>query len=222
MERKPDHHPFNRPSPPVVPPFARRVDDLRQELSGKDIEQLAFRCAGHIVAGAGGSELRLEHWGTEYSLAAPEWIARQAVNGIEAPLHIQGLLLYHLLTADGTPIRERWIAFADLPSGRFYNTAFQGYTGGELAHSLGADLERFSLACQAAGGKPVPLGDQAFRFNALPRLPILAAAWAGDEDFPPAYRILFDESAPHYLPTDVCAILGSMLTRRILKASQTP
>jgi hypothetical protein len=48
-------------------------------------------------------------------------------------------------------------------------------------------------------------------------LPLLAVAWPGDEDFPPAYRVLFDESAPHYLPTDVCAILGSFLTRRIIR-----
>jgi hypothetical protein len=38
----------------------------------------------------------------------------------------------------------------------------------------------------------------------------------GDENFPASCQILFDASACHYLPTDVCAILGSMLTRKLL------
>ena len=40
--------------------------------------------------------------------------------------------------------------------------------------------------------------------------------WLGDEDFPSSCKILFDESASHYLPIDGCAILGSMLVRRLL------
>ncbi|MFN2105113.1 MAG: DUF3786 domain-containing protein [Candidatus Promineifilaceae bacterium] len=45
-----------------------------------------------------------------------------------------------------------------------------------------------------------------------------AVCWLGDEDFPTSYRILFDRSIEHHLPTDACAILGSMLTTRLTKA----
>jgi hypothetical protein len=55
----------------------------------------------------------------------------------------------------------------------------------------------------------------------LPRLSLLAAYWAGDEDFPASMRVLFDAAAEHHLPMDVCAIAGGMLTRRILKAHRS-
>jgi hypothetical protein len=39
--------------------------------------------------------------------------------------------------------------------------------------------------------------------------------WEGDEDFPSTYQILFDAAVSHHLPTDACAILGSILTHRL-------
>ncbi len=39
----------------------------------------------------------------------------------------------------------------------------------------------------------------------------------GDEEFSPSYRILFDANTRHHLPTDTCAIIGSTLTRRLIK-----
>ncbi|MDL1911699.1 DUF3786 domain-containing protein, partial [Chloroflexi bacterium CFX6] len=55
-------------------------------------------------------------------------------------------------------------------------------------------------------------------FQPLPRVPLMTTYWLGDEDFPSSCKILFDESATHYLPIDACAILGSMLTRKIIAA----
>jgi hypothetical protein len=49
---------------------------------------------------------------------------------------------------------------------------------------------------------------------------MLLVCWTGDEDFPAACQLLFDASAPHYLPTDGCAITGSLLTRQLLKAAR--
>jgi hypothetical protein len=43
--------------------------------------------------------------------------------------------------------------------------------------------------------------------------------WLGEEEFPSSAKILFDATATHYLPIDVCAILGSMLVSRIGKCA---
>jgi hypothetical protein len=130
----------------------------------------------------------------------------------------QALLLYYLTTADGTSLTGEWIAFSDLPDGRFYNQAFQGYTGKELRRSFQDDRVAFEQAAQALGGARQPLGDTSFAFQALPRVPLLAVYWQGDEDFPSTCQVLFDAAASHYLPTDAYAILGSTLTRRLIKA----
>jgi hypothetical protein len=135
----------------------------------------------------------------------------------------QALALYYFITADGTPPEARWVSFADLPDGRFYNQAFQSYTGAELARAFGNDLMGFEAAAQQIGGMrlapdPQIPGDQAFRFGILPRLSAAVVYWQGDEDFPASAQVLFEHTTPHYLPTDVCAYAGSSLTRSLIKA----
>ena len=66
-------------------------------------------------------------------------------------------------------------------------------------------------------GSQVP-GDAALEFQILPKVSILVVFWLGDEDFPSTFQILFDAATSHFLPTDVCAIVGSMLTRKLIKA----
>ncbi len=103
--------------------------------------------------------------------------------------------------------------------GRFYNQAFQGYTGAELQRHFKNDPEALRQAALNASGSLIEdsPGDFAFYFQALPRFPLLLVIWEGDEDFPPSFQLLFDAAAAHYLPTDACAILGSSLTSRLKK-----
>jgi hypothetical protein len=134
------------------------------------------------------------------------------------PESAQNLLLYYLTSADGTPMEGRWISFADLPDGRFYHRAFQGYTGSKLEKKFGNDLDAFESVGDRSGGMKIAYGDSAFAFHVLPRVMIALIYHRGDEEFPVSCRILFDASTSHYLPTDVCAILGSMLTQQLLTA----
>lgn len=130
---------------------------------------------------------------------------------------IQALVFYYIYTADGTPLSRRWIAFSELPNGLFYSQAFQGYTGHLLATAFQDNFSRFSAIAKNLGGISDSFGDVAFRFQILPRLLLLIVGYRGDEDFPSSYKILFDASISHYLPTDGCAIAGSMLTGMFLK-----
>ena len=163
-------------------------------------------------------QLILSLWGRPIRIACPEWQAYPV--GEENPLsaYDQALLLYYLTIADGEPLSGEWIAFSDLPDGRFYNQAFQGYSGKELARAFQDDRAAFERAAQALDGLRKPLGDAAYMFQALPRVPLMAVFWQGDEEFPSTCQVLFDAAARHYLPTDAYAILGSTLTRRLIKA----
>jgi Domain of unknown function (DUF3786) len=127
--------------------------------------------------------------------------------------------LYYLSHADGTPLSDRWISFSELPDGKFYNQAFQGYTGKRLAQVFKDDRQSFERAAANQGGVRLVHGDASFMFTALPRVPLMAAFWQGDEDFPSNSQILFDAAASHYLPTDAYAILGSTLTQRLVSSS---
>jgi hypothetical protein len=79
-------------------------------------------------------------------------------------------------------------------------------------------LRAFQSACESLNGAPHSLGDAAFRFQALPRLDLLVVYHLGDEDFPSTCKVLFDANTNHYLPTEACAILGSMSVQKILRA----
>jgi Domain of unknown function (DUF3786) len=196
--------------------FAQRLDELRLRLANTDPASIAGKSGATYTPAD--RRLQLALWSRPLSIACSGWIAYPEGEEQQLPAFDQALLLYYLTTADGLPLSGEWIAFSDLPDGRFYNQAFQGYTGKELARLFQDDRAAFERAAQALGGVRQPLGDAAFAFQALPRAPLLAVFWQGDEDFPSSCQILFDAAASHYLPTDAYAILGSTLTRRLIKA----
>ncbi|GAB4503430.1 MAG: hypothetical protein Fur0043_04220 [Anaerolineales bacterium] len=209
-------------SNPEVPPhltrpgLARRVDELRAGLGRIPVNLLAEHTgAACQTPGAGKGEFRFSLLDMPVTLTFPDFIARNA-NNEPLPLPIQGLTVYYFHTADGAPLTGKWISFADLPNGRIYEPAFQSYSGNEIVKAFGLNIAGFCRACEKAGGQPVALGDAAYAFQALPRLPLLVNFWCGDEDFSSTCKILFDASISHYLPTDVVAILGGMLVRSIM------
>lgn len=212
------------PNPPSIPlpeadrlaqRFSQRLDELRGSLAATQPATLAERTGAEWLPEQ--TCLRLVLWGRVYEVRLPEFVAYLAGGDAPANPLDQATLMYYLATADGAPVEERWISFADLPDGRFYNQAFQGYTGQELAHAFADDRFAFEQACQKLGGHPFPLGDAAYSFQPLPRVPMLVVYWQGDEDFDASCQVLFDASARHYLPTDAYAILGSTLTRMLKK-----
>jgi len=195
--------------------FAARVDELRSTLRFQEPGLIAARSGvPYLTFGSGRGELHIPFWEDVYILSFPELVGFNAHDD-PLPDFQQALLLYYLITADGTPVMNKWVSFADLPDGRMYNAAFQGYSGDEVVKAFGPDLVVFRSACLKAGGKPVDIGSASFVFQALPRMPLMITYWLGDEDFPSSCKILFDESAYHYLPIDACAILGSMLVRKL-------
>ena len=193
--------------------LTRRVNELRAQLEGVNLAQLAGRTGAHYAAGS--SELHLSFFGDPVVITTPEYMALDSRSGEQRSLTTLALLLYYLTTSNGAPLAGRWISFRELPNGGFYHQAFQNYTGREIHDRLGSDLVTLERAALNLGGKPEEIGDAAFSFAALPRVHLLVVTWLGDEDFPSSTRILFDAAAGHHLPADACAVLGSMLTRKL-------
>lgn len=201
-------------------PLANRVNELRIQLAGFNLKKLAARSGGQYKEEtAQEAEIYLSMWASKVVLTAPDFNVYCLPDKKELDLASQALILYYLVTADGVLPGEGWISFSDLPDGRFYNQAFQGYTGKELGGFFKDNLAGFETAAKKSGGNAYPLGDAAFAFELFPRVAMLVVAWLGDEEFPSTYQVLFSLSTSHYLPTDACAIAGSMLTRRIMAAA---
>jgi hypothetical protein len=206
--------PLPRPNADPAARLNPRINDLRARLEGSNPAVLADHTGSEYIS----PEFHLLVWDKPVRLTWPALIALDAATRQELRPDQQTLLLYYFATADGTPETGHWVSFADLPDGRFYNQAFQGYTGHELVKAFGADQAAFEQAAARLDGRPYPLGDAAFIFRALPYVALLVIFWLGDEDFPASCQVLFDSSASNYLPTDACAILGSTITHRLIAA----
>jgi hypothetical protein len=192
--------------------LARRVAELHTELRPQPATALA-RKAGAVYENG---RFHLHIWGQPITIVPPNFLACDAA-GQELEPFSQALLAYYLHTTNGAPLAGEWIAFTELPDAQFYTAAFQGYTGAELAKQFGNDLEGLAATAVALEGQPVAFADCAYQFRVLPHVAVMVACWQGDEEFSPSYRILFDANTRHHLPTDACAIIGSTLTRWLIR-----
>lgn len=219
---QPSRLPFKWPEPQTPPGLVARAGELRTSLEQFPPETLAARTgASYLEIGPARGEFHFNLFDKPIVGAFPG-LKFFTPAGDELPDFLQAFLLYYFATADGAPLTGNWVSFADLPDGRMYNQAFQGYSGNEIVRQFAklphpAALNVFKTACLALGGEPLDIGSASFTFSALPRVPLLITFWLGDEDFPSSCKILFDSSATHYLPIDGCAILGSQLTGKIVK-----
>jgi hypothetical protein len=153
-----------------------------------------------------------------------EGFAIKKSNSVEEPsAFTQSLILTYLATADGTTPSSRWVGFRELPNAMFYVQAFEGYSGGRLIRELtesGIDIARaLRRVAPDLGGSPLDIGDAGFSFPVLPRVQIAVVFWEGDEELPSQARVLFEDTASRYMPTDGLAILGSQLVGRLVKAA---
>lgn len=204
-------------SRPEIDLLAARVNELRAGLQALIPEGVAEKSGTEYLHDK--DEIHLPLWDLPLRISLKGYVVRNK-DGEELPSFMQTLVLYYLSMADGSSPSGNWISFAELPEGRMYDRAFQGYTGDELVKKFGLNVDAYQIACKAAGGAYNEIGGVAYKFWAFPRVPIVVNYWVGDDDFPSSCKLLFDDSVSHYLPTDACAILGSNLTRRLVKSDK--
>ena len=188
---------------------------LREKLQQRDLRELARKAALSITTDPDGSlTLFGEQLLETFRIKVPAYTVYDSKDQ-PARLQSEMLWLHYLDRADGSPLTGRWVNLSEI-GGLFYQQAFQGYCGDELAAAWGSDIEGLGQSCLDSGGWPLKrLADLAFEWRILPRLPLCLcyrlplenkAAWA---------TILFDAAANHYVAADVAAIVGKELTDRL-------
>ncbi|MBI2919182.1 MAG: DUF3786 domain-containing protein [Chloroflexi bacterium] len=170
--------------------------------------------APFVVAAKAGVDFDGKRWvvpffNRTYHVEFPHGRVEGSGGGIPT-IWLQVLLMHYLLGAGGTPMADRWVSCRDLPGGYFVSDdKFDARSGPPLVRLYGQDPDGLAAASQALGGIPMPgVGDMAYRFLALPRLPLAVVMYFQDEEMPGSARVLFDASAGQYLPTDDLIDLG--------------
>ena len=132
------------------------------------------------------------------------------------------LLMHYLINADGTGTSGIWITYRHLPGANLFADRFANLVSRPMLESFGNDAEGLRQAALAIGGQPMDRsGDAAFRFLALPKIPMGCILYLGDEEMSPSINILFDSAASHYLPTEDLTILASLLHSALKSSRRT-
>ena len=197
--------------------YGPALEKAQQEFPDLDPVEAADRAAVEYEEDA----FLIPFFGARYKVHWPGAVIQRTSDQAEADIASRILMLHYLLTADGTPLASKWIAFRNLPGGMGYDAAFQGRANLRLAHAFGSDLAGFEAAAQTLGGERLDFGDASFCFRLLPRVWMAVVLYLADEEFPASANVLFDGAASHYLPTEDLAVLGGFLAGRLVKAARS-
>jgi len=190
-----------------------QIKEAREKLRQRDPAILAAD-SGVVFAGEA-SRLDICFFGQPYTVSWPDLQVLKPGGEVCSNLD-QAFLLQYLLIADGAPFADSWVSLGGLPNGSFYEQAYQGYSGNLLARAYRGRPGDLKRAAESLGGEPLTLGDLAFRYLALPRIPLALVYWSGGDEFPDSAQVLFDRSASHYHHLEMLAHLGSLLCEKVI------
>jgi hypothetical protein len=209
-----------------------RIDDYQQalalgkkELEGKNPDLVA-KFAGAIVSRdrKGNTSLALNFLNEGLNISWPDLTFSKKESGEEVPIQQQILILHYLIgafTSSGTGITGDWIAFHDVPDGKFYRDAFHRRAKNPMVQSFGEDPETLvELTKKAYGAVPFNQGDLSVLIKVFPLVSVVLLLWRGDEEFPPEGNILFDRNILQLLSAEDIAWLSGMIVYPLLRMAK--
>ena len=187
--------------------------DIALEKALNDLKELSpYVAASKCGIDFAENRFKIKFFNRTFYVSFPDGNVEELDVSTPPPQWLHLILLHYLIHADGSGIADEWIPYRHLPGAGFFERRFVNMTIGPLAKAFGEDLEGFNRAGLALGGMPMDrTGDAAFRFHALPRIPLGCILYLGDEEVQPAVNVLFDASASAYLPTEDLSIVGAYL-----------
>lgn len=206
---------------PRIDDYQQAVDLGKKALSDKTPDLLAsFAGADLDRGGRGDISLSLRFLNRKVLCPWPGLIFSDKETQEDLPIQQQVLLMHYLMGAcnsEGAPVTGEWIAFQDVPDGRFYLDAFLRRAKVPLVSTFGPDPDRLQEAAGAAYGATVlDHGDIAVKVQALPLVPVALILWRGDEEFPPEGNLLFDRNIIRIFSAEDIAWLSGLVVYPLL------
>lgn len=196
----------------------RTVEAALKEIEGIDLAEQArlggFACR---VGGDGACILEIPSFGgrIEISLLRGEMVMPPHMDS----LTMRVLALRYVKLSCGVPESGEWIAYRDLPGGRFYAATLVPTVEQPLARLFGGRPGELARIARGLGGVKAEYGDESFVFYPFPRVPLLLVLHWGDDEFPPECRVLFDRCCSSYLNTDDLKILATQLAAYLMRGA---
>lgn len=127
------------------------------------------------------------------------------------------VLLHYMDLADGTPVSDAFVPFADQKEGLIRGTKFDHTAAQALrAFLTGKRPEQVETTLKAMSAAFVPSNaDLCAILPFLPYYPIAMKIWFGDEEFPPEGKLMLNKSASHYLTIEDAVVAGEFVLRKL-------
>lgn len=181
---------------------------LKKKIAGMDFAAMAANCGGSVDGEEG---LTVSFMGRDFRITPEDVVA---VDGREPSVWVKVFLYIYVTRATGAPLAGSWIAYRELPNTISKAKTFEARVS-EIADHFGDDLAGVESVAVALGGRPESFGssDGAWRFDALPRVPVLLLYWKGEEEFGPRAALLFDAVLLDYLDQEASVFLAEAFVK---------
>ena len=159
---------------------------------------------------------RIPFFNREYTITADAIVDAAGAT----PHHAVSVILCQYLLFYGNAVLadDSLVTYKDFRDAGPYVGGFKDTTEAPIARVFAGDVPRLAHSCQRLGGHPFDtdvICQLAFRFTALPRVPIFLLFHDADEDFPAQSTLLFRKDAAAYLDMECLAMVGSTLASRL-------
>jgi hypothetical protein len=203
---------------PRIDDYKKAVELGKKELKGKNPKRVGdLSGAGFEADSNGNAVLTIGFLNREVSITWPDLKIAFMDSGEELPIQQQVLLLHYLNGSKGSRVTGEWIAYQEVPDGKFYLDAFLRRAKNPMVQGFGNQPELLvKMATEVYGARPLDQGDLSVSVQALPMVPVALILWKGDEEFPPEGTILFDRSISDILSAEDIAWLAGMIIYPLL------
>lgn len=131
-------------------------------------------------------------------------------------------LLHYLSAADGFPLTEKQITFAQQKDGMIRGGGFDHDVEMTTAQKLGVlsprELEKRCLTLGAT--LQSSNADLCAKFSFAPNYPVYLKIWFADDEFPASGRMFLDAAAEHYLSIEDAVTVGGLILNKLLAETQ--
>jgi len=195
----------------------RAIESALAEVRGLDLAAQAKKGAFTCERMEGGAKiLTIPSFGGSIEITMPG--GEMSLPSFIDSLSLRVLALRYVKLSCDVPVSGEWIAYRDLPGGRFYAATLVPTVEQPLARIFGNKEGAFAEASLRLGGEEADYGDEAYIYHPFPRAPLLLVLHRGDDEFASDCRVLFDRCCSSYLNTDDLKVLATQLAAYLMKS----
>ncbi|MDY6972364.1 MAG: DUF3786 domain-containing protein [Thermodesulfobacteriota bacterium] len=193
--------------------YTKAVELGKKDLEGREPNRIAvLGGAAFEVDSGNGAVVTLDFLNRKVAITWPDLDFSFEGSDEEVPIQQQVLLLHYLNGAKGLAPQGEWIAYQEIPDGKFYLDAFLRRAKAPMVQAFGDRPELLvELAEEAYNTTPFDHGDFSVVVQALPVVPVALILWKGDDEFPSEGNILFDRTISDILSAEDIAWLAGMI-----------